>query len=340
MTRPAGAGPGSPAARRGHHPSRSVPGWQWRMALSLAAAVWAVVGFAAVSGWRSGDPATGSPGNPGAFSAPTSGPEARPQSLVATMPEVRHGLRAGLVAAGPGTTISLIPATSRQIVAGGGWRRDFFDDFTGALSPTWGRYGYGRQAPGQGAMGLYGLSNVFTSAGNLVLRTHYANGAWSSAGVSSGNGFAAHQGRWEVRARFEKATGIGYAFLLYPKGGSWPPELDLAEGRVNGPSVMSTLHWGPTNQQRHNFNRVVDMTVWHTYGVIMAANSITYTIDSQGWASFTSSNLPITNMWIGLQTGAMSCPSSYECVAGNVPSALTPATSSIYVDWVAHYAAA
>ena len=230
------------------------------------------------------------------------------------------------------TAFSAAPGVS------GGRTRDFFDDFTTTLGSSWGKYGYGTQAPGGGAMGLYSLANVFTSSGNLVLRTQYANSAWSSAGVSSGNGFSAVQGEWDVRARFDKAKGVGFVFLLYPSDGSWPPEVDIAEGRVNGPSVMSVLHWSSANQQTQNFNSVPDMTAWHTYGVIMANNTMTYTLDGKAWASYSTANLPTKKMWIGFQTGAMSCPSTYECIAGNVPNADTPATSNVYIDWVAHYA--
>jgi beta-glucanase (GH16 family) len=60
------------------------------------------------------------------------------------------------------------------------------------------------------------------------------------------NAFASG-GRWEIRAKFPVSKGIGYVFLLYPDDGSWPPEVDIAEGRVKGPQVMSTYHWGSNN---------------------------------------------------------------------------------------------
>jgi len=77
-------------------------------------------------------------------------------------------------------------------------------------------------------MGVYQQSNAFTSGGLLTLRTQYANGAWSSAGMSSGDFYSASGGRWEIRAKFPVAKGIGYVFLLYPDDGSWPPEVDIA----------------------------------------------------------------------------------------------------------------
>jgi len=220
---------------------------------------------------------------------------------------------------------------------GQGRVRDFYDDFNAGLASTWGKYGYGRQAPGNGAMGLYDLSNVYVSGGNLTLRTQFSNGAWTSAGVSSGKGYSAYQGEWQIRARFDQAKGIGYAFLLYPNDSTWPPEIDIAEGKVNGPSVMSTLHWAPNNQQIQKWNTVPDMTAWHTYGVIIEPSTITYTLDGVPWTSFATANAPTKKMWIGLQTGAMSCPSAYECVPGGIPNAATPTSSTIQIDWVAHY---
>ena len=223
---------------------------------------------------------------------------------------------------------------------GGSWRRDFYDGFDGALnSGTWGKYGYGGQKPGHGGMGVYGLDNVFTSNGNLVMRTKYSNGTWSSAGMSGARGFSASQGKWEVRARFDKAKGIGFAFLLYPSDGSWPPELDIIEGHPNGPKILSTFHWGATNNQIQKWHEVWDMTNWHTYGVIMQSGKITYTMDGTAWASFASSNVPTKKMWFGIQTAARRCPDKYECVPGNVPNSQTPSSSTIQVDWVAHYAA-
>ena len=226
------------------------------------------------------------------------------------------------------------------VVAAAARRRDFFDDFTAPLNTAvWGRYGFGRQAPGNGAMGLYDVGNVYTDAGKLTLRTRYVRGqGWTSAGVSSARGFSAGYGEWQIRARFDRAQGVGYAFLLYPNDGSWPPEVDIAEGKVNGPSVMSTLHWGPTNQQSQRWNTVPDMRVWHTYGVIMAPGRLTYTLDGVAWASFATPNVPAEPMWVGLQTGAHSCPSQFECVAGNTPNRHTPISSTIQVDWIAHYA--
>ncbi len=225
-----------------------------------------------------------------------------------------------------------------------GWKVDWSDNFNTPLDQTqWARYGWGGQAPGQGAMGVYQQSNAFTSNGKLILRTQYQSGAWSSAGVSSGDLYSASGGRWEIRAKFPVAKGVGYVFLLWPADGSWPPEIDLAEGRVNGPQVMSTYHWGSSNNRDSQFFNNPDMSGWHTYGVIIGSSTITYTFDGKPWVTIKNSNVTTKKMWLGFQCAAMDPNGSanqYETVDNGVPGPLTPAVNDIQIDWVAHYATA
>jgi hypothetical protein len=225
-----------------------------------------------------------------------------------------------------------------------GWNVDWSDNFNTPLDQTkWARYGWGGQAPGQGGMGVYQQSNAFTSGGLLNLRTQYANGAWSSAGMSSGDFYSASGGRWEIRAKFPVSKGIGYVFLLYPDDGSWPPEVDIAEGRVKGPEVMATYHWGSNNNADSQSLTNTNMSDWHTYGVIIGTNTITYTFDGKPWMTINNSNVTTKKMWLGFQCAAMDPNGSarqYETVGNGVPGPLTPAVSDIQIDWVAHYAAA
>lgn len=222
-----------------------------------------------------------------------------------------------------------------------GWQVSYADTFNGRLDDNrWGAYGWGRQAPGNGAMGLYKVSNVYTSHGALTLRTQYREGAWTSAGVSGAPGYSAAGGRWEVRARFERGTGIGYAFLLYPDDETWPPEINFAEGRVNGPSLMAAYHWGARNNQDQRFLQVPTMDQWHTYGVIIEPDRLIFTFDGKPWVEMENDHVTTKQMWVGFQTGAMDPKGSakqYETVPGGVPNPLTPDTSVVEIDWVAHY---
>lgn len=234
---------------------------------------------------------------------------------------------------------AVVPSSATAL-ANATWKRDWHADFNGPLSSAqWGRYGFGYQPVGHGAMGVYKPENAYTHDGVLALRTRYTNGAWSAAGISSGRSFAASGGKWEVRAKMPRATGIGYAFLLYPADGSWPPEVDIAEGRVNG-TVGSFYHYGANNDQKMS-KQYVDTHQWHTYGVIFGDNQMIFTIDGNR-VSGVLTDVPVTTkkMWLGFQTGAFDPNGSarqYETVPGGVPNALTPASSEVQIAWAAHY---
>lgn len=216
-----------------------------------------------------------------------------------------------------------------------GWHRDFVDNFDGPLNTAvWARYVGGARTGG--SLSSYDINNVYTSSGQLVVRTHQTDGVWTSGGMSSGRGFNVAQGKWSLKARFDRAYGIGYVFVLYPQGGGWPPEIDIAEGTAGGPQVMSTLHWDPDNKRKSFFKTGIDMTQWHTYGVIMNGDAISYTVDGAVWSSFSSYGVPKIPMWFGVQAGAKDCAqSTNECT-----TSATILDSGIYVDWIAHWSAA
>lgn len=246
---------------------------------------------------------------------------------------------------GPSSTTSTTPTASATTPpAYAGWRADWVDNLSVPIGQTkWGRYGWNNEAPGQGAMGLWSPANTSTSNGVMTLRTQYANGVWTSAGVSSGDLFSAAGGRWEFRAKFPVSKGIQYAFLLYPDDGTWPPEIDILEGRVNGPQVMGAYHYDSDNKQSLVFFDNPDMSGWHTYGVIVGATTITYTFDGRPWAVVTNPNVTTKKLWIGFQCSPMDPNGSakqYETIDNGVPGPLTPAISDIQIDWVAHYVTA
>ncbi|MBA8792638.1 beta-glucanase (GH16 family) [Friedmanniella endophytica] len=233
-----------------------------------------------------------------------------------------------------GTWMPSAPRTQK------GWKADFVENFNGPLNTNvWGRYMGGIP---QGTKSTYMLDNATVTPsplkannGILQMRTRYSNGKWTSAGMSSGRGFAAKQGMWQVKAKFDRAYGVGYVFLLYPKGGAWPPEVDFAEGVMGGPRIMSTVHYGTAknHKQIQRFRHDVDMTKWHTYGVILSTNKIQYTIDGKVWATVKTKNSPKVPMWLGIQAGVKDCRVS----TGQCLSKKTPKSAAISIDWVAHY---
>lgn len=233
------------------------------------------------------------------------------------------------------------PVDTSEIPSYAGWELDFREDFTGPLDESrWGTYGWGEQRVGQGGMGFYRPENCYTADGALHLRIRYANGGWTSAGLSGDPGFAAVRGRWEVRARFPRAVGIGYVFLLYPRDGSWPPEVNFAEGRVNGPVLSATYHWDADNKTDQRHLQQPDMHEWHTYGVVIEEKTLVYTFDGSPWAVMPNDFITDKELWVGFQCGAMDPDGEakeYETVPGGVPGPDTPADMTIDIGWVAHY---
>ena len=220
-----------------------------------------------------------------------------------------------------------------------GWKADFVDNFQGPLKTSvWGRYQGGQAIGGHStyqSANLWVDNDVQVGDGVLKLTTKKVNGSWTSGGMSSARGFSATRGKWVFKAKFDRAYGVGYAFLLMPKGGGWPPELDIIEGTMGGPHIMSTFHYGTTSNhlQVQRWIKGVNMKVWHTYGVVMSSNRISYTIDGREWASVTTSAVPTMPMWFGMQAAVKNCAKS----TGECLSSATPTSANIHVDWVAHY---
>lgn len=230
---------------------------------------------------------------------------------------------------------------NRSDVEINGWNIDYFEGFDASLEELgWEHYGWGEPEVGHGAMGVMSDDNTFVRNGELIVRTEYKDGKWHAGGTGTEKVFSASRGRWEVRAKFPKAKGIGYVFLLWPKNQSWPPEIDFAEGRVNGPEIMGTYHWDSDDKQDHKFVDHEDMTGWHTYGAIVEQDYIIFTLDGKEWGRIDQPNVTDTQMWFGVQTGAMDPngkESHTETVDGGVPGDLTPQVSDIQIDYVAHY---
>jgi beta-glucanase (GH16 family) len=217
-----------------------------------------------------------------------------------------------------------------------GWRQTFSDDFTGeALSARWFRYD-GQPAGDPG--GWFEPGHVSVGDGKLVI------GAWPepdrrdlyvTGGVSNRNTFSQTYGRFEIRFRAERGTGIAYVALLWPSDNQYPPEIDFAEDNGRDRRTMhGAMHPALAGYANEGRSVSADFTKWHTAGLEWTPGKLVFTLDGEPWATITGPHVPDEPMGLALQTQAWYCGHGWEAC----PDESTPARVDLEVDWVVCYA--
>jgi hypothetical protein len=236
--------------------------------------------------------------------------------------------RAGVVAVAASALsllLPLVPASANTVAPAGSygtWTQTMRENFDGALNTNrWGRYtGF------PGDYGVWKPSHIEMHGGQCWIHG-YREGASFVTGGMMLQGQTRTYGKYLVRARFDRADGVGHAMMLWPKSG-WPPEVDFSEGEGIEGRTMATAHWGALNSQQHAFLRV-DMRNWHTYGVEWTPTALRYTFDGRVWATMTGKAVPHQPMSLVIQTGA-------DKRIGPI-TALQPRNVTFAIDWVAVY---
>jgi beta-glucanase (GH16 family) len=208
-----------------------------------------------------------------------------------------------------------------------GYTESYVNDFTGTALPAgWGAYS---GKPGGDPGSQWGAAHAVVSNGMLQLETYQDaayGGEWVTGGVSQ-YGHSQTYGAYFVRSR---VTGPGptNVELLWPVAPVWPPEIDFNETGGATIGTSATVHWAPGNQQEQHSDHTVDMTQWHTWGVIWTPTSITYTVDGVAFGTVTNpSEIPNQAMTLDLQQQTW-CNSGYACPTS---------PQSMDIDWVAEY---
>jgi beta-glucanase (GH16 family) len=210
-----------------------------------------------------------------------------------------------------------------------GYTLSYETDFTGTALPAgWGAYS---GKPGSDPGAQWGLAHAVVSNGMLQLNTYQDpayGGEWVTGGVSQW-GHSQTYGAYFVRSR---VTGAGptNVELLWPVAPVWPPEIDFNETGGATVGTSATVHWSANgaNNQDQRSDHTVDMTQWHTWGVIWTPTSITYTLDGQVWGTVTvASEIPNQPMVLDLQQQTW-CSSGFACPTS---------PQSMDIDWVAEY---
>ncbi len=208
-----------------------------------------------------------------------------------------------------------------------GYQQSYVTDFTGSSLPSgWGPFS---GTPGSDPGTSWDPSHVVVSGGMLQLNAYQDpsyNNEWVTGGVCQCE-VAQTYGAYFVRS---KLTGAGptQVELLWPTVG-WPPEIDFDETYGATDGSMATLHYDSNNDQIQQ-TVSIDMTQWHTWGVIWTPTSVTYTVDGNVWGSVTvASDIPSQPMTLDIQQQTW-CSSSFACPTSD---------ESTDVDWVAEYTA-
>ncbi len=207
-----------------------------------------------------------------------------------------------------------------------GFVERYVTDFTGsALPPGWSAFsGAASGDPGS----QWSASHVSVGGGLLSLSAWQDpafGGQWVTGGLCQCDA-AATYGAYFVRSR-ETGPGPTVVELLWPESG-WPPEIDFNETDGRTTFSFATLHWGVTNHQVQ-VRTPVDLTQWHTWGVVWTPTTVVYTLDGRAWGVVTTpGEVPHVPMALHLQQQTW-CSVGYACPTSD---------QSTQVDWVASYA--
>jgi len=208
-----------------------------------------------------------------------------------------------------------------------GFAQSYVSDFSGSNLP--GGWSTFAGSPGGDPGAQWASNHVTMSDGMLQLNT-WQDPAFGNRWVAGGLcqcGVSDTYAAYFVRSR---TTGAGPTVvqLLWPEGHVWPPEVDFNETDGTTGHTSATLHWGSANLQDQRRLKV-DMTQWHTWGVIWTPTEVIYTVDGQEWGAVKiASEIPDQAMTLDL-TQQTWCASGWACPTS---------PQSMQVDWVAEYA--
>ena len=219
-----------------------------------------------------------------------------------------------------------------RLSAGNGWELKFRDEFNGTAldERKWTTaFPWGRDRSSVGELQYY-APDAF-SLGNGVLRilatpspggTH----SYDSGLISSHASFAQQYGRYEIRSRLPRGTGLWPAFWLLPPDTSWPPEIDVFEALGQEPdSVNMTVHWSKAGEHRQNGARYTGPNFsrgFHTFAVEWGPDTLVWFVDgverhrvrghSPQGPMYVLANLAVGGSWPGAPDASTSFPASFD----------------------------
>jgi len=215
------------------------------------------------------------------------------------------------------------PPTSSGIA---GFTINYVNDFNGKVIPPGWNVFTGVPSGDPGAH--FARAHTVVGGGLLSLNTWRDpafNNSWVTGGICQ-CGHSQIYGAYLVRSRVT-GSGPNEVELLWPTSNIWPPEIDFNETGGALGQTSATVHFGPTNNidQSH---LSIDMTKWHTFGVVWTRDLITYFVDGHPWGQTQNTGeSPTVPMTLDLEQRT-SCSVHAQCPQQPV---------SMLVDWVVDY---
>jgi Glycosyl hydrolases family 16 len=231
----------------------------------------------------------------------------------------------------PRNTAAIDPSTrsNNEAAIRYNWQLDDHDEFDGtALSPQWGPY----SGETTGGVGRHDPANLHVADGMLSIVSH----GLSSGGLAWNNGQL--YGRWEVRARTQRAAGYGDVLILWPDAEDFPigGEIDFME--IPKPARTEynfNLHYGANNSQV-GVHAAGDFTQWHNYAVEWLPDHVAGFVDGQEvFRSTDTRQIPPRSMHLAMQQDIG--PYGDDWIPPR--NSTTPAKVSFQIDWVRIYRA-
>jgi hypothetical protein len=204
-----------------------------------------------------------------------------------------------------------------------GYTQVYSNDFTSPLDfSMWGLFS---GVPGGDPSGLFEPTHVWTYGGLLKISTSrdpLQQNHWASGGLCL-CGLHLTYGAYFVRSR-ETSAGPDDVELLWPADNSWPPELDFAETGISPKSSSWTDHY-TSPSLRTQVTKKINVTHWHTWGVVWTPSAITFVVDGKAWGEVTAAaQIPTVPMTLDLQAQTW-CGLKPECPKHR---------STMLIDWV------
>ena len=223
----------------------------------------------------------------------------------------------------PASTTTTTPPVSGEAAPStppNGYHTTFVDSFASStLSSIWVPFD---GTPSGDPEGQWSPSHLVVGNGELQIQG-YADpaygGKWTSGGVLLLPQLGQTYGDYQMRMRIDPGHGTGFDLLLWPtSGGGSNGYIDFGSDNSGTGDGSRQVLYGSLHAASGavtTSTTAVDLTSWHTIGVIWSPGQVSFTLDGQVWQTITSSSVPSVPLapqikMQGVACATISCPTT------------------------------